>query len=82
MAGSVIGAAISSPWESGRGALLGAIADAAAVGGIAESAAAQQAHEQAEANAEYARAAALEEQARNYVRALTACLVGRGYQVR
>jgi hypothetical protein len=81
VAGAVIGSAVSSPWEAGRGALLGAIAGAA-VGGIAESAAAQQAHEQAEANAEYARAAALEEQARNYVRALTACLVGRGYEVR
>jgi hypothetical protein len=81
VAGAVIGAAVSRPWEAGQGALLGAIAGAA-VGGIAESASAQQEREQAEANAEYARAAALEEQARNYVRALTACLVGRGYEVR
>jgi hypothetical protein len=81
VAGAVIGAAVSRPWEAGQGALLGAIAGAA-VGGIAESAAAQQAREQVETNAEYARAAALEEQARNYVRALTACLEGRGYEVR
>ena len=81
VAGAVLGAAVSSPWESGRGALLGAIAGAA-FGGIAESAAAQQAQEQARSDAEFARAAELEEQARNYVRALTACLVGRGYEVR
>jgi hypothetical protein len=81
VAGAVIGAAVSRPWEAGQGALLGAIAGAA-VGGIAESVAAQQGREQAETNAEYARAAALEEQARNYVRALSACLEGRGYQVR
>lgn len=81
VAGAVIGSILSRPWETGRGAFLGAIAGAA-VGGIAESAAAQQAREQAEANAEYARAAALEEQARYYVRALSACLAGRGYEVR
>lgn len=81
LAGAVIGAVISRPWEAGKGALLGALAGAA-VGGIAESAATQHAREQAETEAEQARAAALEEQARNYVRALTACLVGRGYEVR
>jgi hypothetical protein len=81
VAGAVIGSAVSSPWEAGRGALLGAIAGAA-VGGIAESAAARQAREQAQASAESARDAALEEQARGYVRALTACLAGRGYEVR
>lgn len=81
VAGAVIGSAFANPWEAGRGALLGAIAGAA-LGGMAESSAAQQAREQAESNAEYARAAALEEQARYYVRALTACLVGRGYEVR
>lgn len=81
VAGAVLGAAVSDPWDSGGGALLGAIAGAA-LGGIAESAAAQQAQEQAQADAEFARAAELEKQARNYVRALTACLVGRGYEVR
>lgn len=80
IAGAVIGSAVSSPWQAGRGAFLGAIAGAA-VGGMAESTASQQ-REQAETAAEYARAAALEEQARNYVRALTACLSGRGYEVR
>lgn len=80
-AGAVIGAVLSPPWQAGRGALLGAIAGAA-FGGIAQSAAEQQAREEAQANAEYARAAELEEQARRYVRALTACLSGRGYEVR
>lgn len=81
IAGAVIGSVVSSPWEAGRGAFLGAIAGAA-VGGIAESAAAEQRREQAVTDAEYERAAALEEQARNYVRALSACLSGRGYEVR
>ena len=81
VAGAVVGAALSRPWEAGRGALLGAIAGAV-VGGIAESAATQQAREQAETRAEDAWTAVLEEQAREYVRALTACLVGRGYEVR
>lgn len=81
VAGAVLGAAVSNPWQSGRGALLGAIAGAA-LGGIAESAAAQQTQEQAQDSVELARAAELEGQARNYVRALTACLVGRGYEVR
>ncbi len=81
MAGAVIGSILSRPWESGRGALLGALAGAA-VGGIAESSAAREAQEEAQSNAEYARAAALEEQARFYVRALSACLSARGYEVR
>ena len=81
VAGAVVGAALSRPWQAGRGALLGAIAGAV-VGGIAESAATQQAREQAETRAEDAWTAVLEEQAREYVRALTACLVGRGYEVR
>ncbi|MBW4051786.1 MAG: glycine zipper 2TM domain-containing protein [Proteobacteria bacterium] len=81
IAGAVIGSAVSRPWEAGRGAFLGALAGAA-VGGMAESAGAQQRREQAQTDAEYARAAVLEEQARSYVRALTACLSGRGYEVR
>jgi len=81
LAGAVIGSILSPPWDTGGGAIFGAIAGAA-VGGMAESAAAQQAQDEAAANAEYARAAAVEEQARYYVRALTACLTGRGYDVR
>ena len=81
VAGAVIGSVLSRPWEAGRGAFLGAIAGAA-VGGMAESAAREQARAQADSNADYARAAQLEEQARTYVRALTACLAGRGYEVR
>lgn len=81
LAGAVIGSILSPPWDTGGGAIFGAIAGAA-VGGMAESAAAQQAQDEAAAHAEYARAAAVEEQARYYVRALAACLAGRGYEVR
>jgi hypothetical protein len=81
--GAVLGAAVSRPWEAGQGALIGALAGAT-IGGIAESAAADQTREQlaASANANNARAAQLEQQASNYRRAMSACLEGRGYNVR
>jgi len=79
--GAAVGAAVSRPWEAGPGALIGAIAGAA-IGGIAESAATEQARAQAAANANNARAAALEQQASGYRRAMSACLEGRGYDVR
>ncbi len=79
--GAVLGAAVSNPWETGQGALLGAIAGAV-VGGIAENAAAQEARERSAVSARDAQAARLEEQARNYRRAMSACLDGRGYNVR
>ena len=79
--GAVLGAVVSDPWEAGQGAVLGAIAGAV-VGGIAESAAAQQARERSAASARDLQAARLEEQARNYRRAMSACLDGRGYNVR
>lgn len=80
VAGAVLGAAVSRPWEAGRGAILGALAGAA-VGGVA-GAGARESAQQAAAREEYARVARLEEQARGYVRALSACLVARGYEVR
>lgn len=79
--GAIVGAAVSRPWEAGQGALLGAVAGAV-IGGVAESAAAEQARARAAANANDARATLLENQARNYRRAMTACLEGRGYNVR
>ena len=78
--GAVVGAAVSRPWEAGQGALLGAVAGAV-IGGVTESAASQQARAQASANAG-ARATRLEGQARDYRRAMTACLEARGYNVR
>ena len=79
--GAVVGAAVSRPWEAGQGAVLGAVAGAV-IGGVAENAAAEQARAQAATNANNTRAALLEGQARNYRRAMAACLEGRGYNVR
>jgi len=79
--GAVVGAAVSRPWEAGSGALIGAIAGAA-IGGIAESAATEQARVEAAASANNAHVAALEQQASGYRRAMSACLEGRGYEVR
>lgn len=81
VAGAVIGAAVSRPWQAGRGAILGALAGAT-IGGVAEAASARRSAEQAAAREQYAQAARLEEQARGYVRAISACLVARGYEVR
>ncbi len=79
--GAVVGAAVSSPWETGQGLALGAIAGAV-IGGIAESAAAERARAETEANVNTAQAIRLEDQARNFRRAMSACLEGRGYSVR
>jgi hypothetical protein len=54
----------------------------AAIGGIAENAAAERTREQVAAGASSAQAAQFEQEARNYRRAMSACLEGRGYNVR
>jgi hypothetical protein len=80
----VLGAAVSRPWEAGQGALVGALAGAA-IGGIAETAGAEQAQQQqlaASTNATNAQAALIEQKASNFRRAMSACLEGRGYNVR
>jgi outer membrane lipoprotein SlyB len=83
LTGAVVGAAVSNPWHTGEGALLGAFAGAA-VGGIAD---AQRSNEinraqaQASVDAIRSQAAALERQAVQFRRALSACLEGRGYSV-
>jgi uncharacterized protein YcfJ len=79
--GAVVGAAVSRPWEAGQGALVGAIAGAV-IGGIADAARIDQARAESVTDANSARAAMLEQKARNYRRAVTACLEGRGYNVR
>jgi outer membrane lipoprotein SlyB len=79
--GAFLGAAVSRPWQAGPGALVGALAGAA-IGGLAENAAAQQTRAQLASQANNAQAAALEQKARNYRRAMSACLEGRGYNVR
>jgi len=79
--GAFLGAAVSRPWQAGSGALVGALAGAA-IGGLAENAAAQQTRAQQAAQANSAQAAVIEQKARNYRRAMSACLEGRGYNVR
>jgi hypothetical protein len=81
VAGAALGAAFAPPWQAGQGAIFGALAGAA-LGGAAESAAAERERQQAAASAAQAHAAQLEEQARNFRRAMSACLEGRGYNVR
>jgi len=79
--GALFGAAVSRPWESGQGALIGGLIGAA-IGGIAESAAAEQRRQQAQAYANGAQEAGLEQKSRDFRRAMSACLEGRGYNVR
>lgn len=84
LTGAVVGAAVSNPWESGRGAFLGALADAA-IGGIAESESQHQVDQlqaQADARGTLAQNAAIEKQASQFRRAIGACLEARGYTVR
>jgi len=82
--GAVIGSMLSPGHDHGQGLVFGAI-----TGAILGSASEQANREQAEriqqrynANADTQRYAKLEHQARNYRRAMTACLEGRGYTVR
>jgi Glycine zipper len=79
--GAVLGAVVAPPWQAGPGALIGALAGAT-IGGIAENAAAERTREQLAANVSSAQGAQLEQEARNYRRAMSACLEGRGYNVR
>jgi hypothetical protein len=79
--GAVLGAVVAPPWQAGPGALVGALAGAA-IGGIAENSAAERTREQVAGSASAAQAAQLEQEARNYRRAMSACLEGRGYNVR
>jgi hypothetical protein len=78
-----VGSVVSSPWESGRGALFGALAGAA-IGGIAEAERNEQVdHLQSRVNLSETQAqnAALEQKATAFRRALSACLEARGYSV-
>ena len=78
--GAVVGSILSGPRDHGQGLVFGAIAGAM-LGAASEQA--QQEHaarmEQQYNEQDYAR---VERQARDYRRAMTACLEGRGYTVR
>jgi hypothetical protein len=82
--GALVGAAVASPWRTGPGMLIGAIAGAT-IGGIAEAgrdSQAERAQAVANADADAAGIAVLERRATDYRRAMGACLDGRGYSVR
>lgn len=82
--GAFVGAATARPWDTGRGALFGALAGAA-IGGIVESEqhhAVEQAQAQADARSAYAQNAVIEQKASQFRRAIGACLEARGYTVR
>jgi hypothetical protein len=78
--GAVVGSILSGPRDQGQGLVFGAIAGAM-LGAASEQAQQEQAARMSDRYNErdYAR---VEEQARNYRRAMTACLEGRGYTVK
>lgn len=81
--GALLGAAIGAPHSTGEGAVIGAVAGAA-LGAASDAARQDQAARiQQRYDQQTARSyAELDRQARNYRRAMAACLEGRGYSVR
>ena len=81
--GAFLGALFSNPWYAGQGALIGAVGGAI-VGGIVESERAKQVHaQQAQLDATVnSRDPVYERRVSDYRRAMSACLEGRGYNVR
>ncbi len=80
IAGAVLGAAISNPWDRGSGAVFGALTGAMI--GSASDAANAQANDQAMSEAARQQQRALAHKAMDYRRAVSACLQARGYSVR
>lgn len=81
--GAVLGALIAGPRHTGGGALIGA-GSGALIGAASDANRQQQAQqlEEAYANRGQALDARYEEEARNFRRAMSACLEGRGYSVK
>ena len=80
IAGAVLGAAISGPYDRGAGAIFGGLTGAM-IGSASDASRVQQ--NEMEMNAqERQQAAAMAEKASDYRRALSACLSGRGYSVK
>jgi len=81
--GAVVGSMLSRPRDSGQGMVFGAIAGAM-LGAASEQAKQEQAAQiqQRYDSRDAANYARLDQQARDYRRAMTACLEGRGYTVR
>lgn len=80
IAGAVIGAAISPRWDRGAGAVFGGLTGAL-IGSASDAQRAQQNQMEMTAQ-EQQEAAAMAHKARDYRRALSACLEGRGYSVK
>jgi hypothetical protein len=82
IAGAVLGALIAGPRHAGAGALIGAGSGAVA-GAVSDATRQQQARqmEEAYANRDQALDARYEGKARDFRRAMSACLEGRGYSV-
>ncbi len=83
IAGAVLGALIGGHRHAGEGALIGA-GSGAVVGAVSDASRQQYAQEMQEAYANKSQAldAQYETNARNFRRAMSACLEGRGYSVR
>ncbi len=83
IAGAVLGALIAGPRHAGAGALIGA-GSGAVVGAASDVSRQQQARqmEEAYANRDQALDARYEGEARDFRRAMSACLEGRGYNVK
>ena len=80
VAGAVLGAAISDPWDRGAGAVFGALTGAMI--GSAGDAANAAANQQALSGQAYQAQRSLAHRAHDYRRALSACLQARGYSVK
>lgn len=80
IAGAVLGAAISGPYDRGAGAVFGGLTGAV-IGSASDASRAQQ-NEIEMTEQERQQAAAMAQKASEYRRALSACLEGRGYSVR
>lgn len=80
IAGAVLGAAISGPYDRGAGAVFGGITGAMI--GTASDAARVQRSEAEMSEQERAQAAAMARKASDYRRAISACLDARGYSVK
>ncbi len=80
IAGAVLGAAISDPYDRGAGAVFGGLTGAM-IGSASDASRVQQSEVEA-TEQERSQAAALAQKASDYRRALSACLDARGYSVR
>lgn len=80
IAGAVLGAAISGPYDRGAGAVFGGLTGAM-IGSASDASRVQQ-NEMEMNEQERQQAVAMAQKASEYRRALSACLEGRGYSVR